>query len=98
MADEEGPMANQHIPVTGGCLCGAVRYESKEPPIGGYYCYCRICQKSGGGLFNASLRVPGSAFRFTKGKPRYYRSSSFGKRGFCADCGSPVAFLYEGNP
>lgn len=32
-------MANQHIPVMGGCLCGAVRYESKEPPTEGYYCH-----------------------------------------------------------
>ena len=91
-------MATPHIPVTGGCLCGAVRYESKEPPAGGYYCHCRICQKSSGGLFNASVSVPGAAFRFTKGELRYYRASSFAKRGFCADCGSPVAFFYEGNP
>jgi hypothetical protein len=28
-------MTIQRVPVTGGCLCGAVRYESKEPPIGG---------------------------------------------------------------
>ena len=91
-------MTAPRVPFTGGCLCGAVRYESKEPPTGGYYCHCRICQKSGGGLFNASLRVPGSGFRFTKGELRCYRSSGFGKRGFCADCGSPVAFFYEGNP
>jgi len=39
-----------------------------------------------------------SAFRFTKGEPRYYRASSFGKRGFCVECGSPMVFFYEGNP
>jgi len=32
----EGPsMTIQRVPVTGGCLCGAVRYESKDPPTGG---------------------------------------------------------------
>jgi hypothetical protein len=91
-------MTIQRVPVTGGCLCGAVRYESKEPPTGGGYCHCRICQRSGGGLFNASVSVPGPAFRFTKGKPRYYRASSFAKRGFCVECGSPIVFFYEGNP
>jgi hypothetical protein len=91
-------MTVQHVPVTGGCLCGAVRYESKEPPTGGGYCHCRICQRSGGGLFNASVRVPGSGFTFTKGEPRYYRASSFGKRGFCVECGSPIVFVYAGNP
>ena len=89
-------MPNQHIPLTGGCLCGAVHYESKQPPTQGYYCHCPICQKSGGGLFNASVSVPGAAFRFTKGELRYYRTSSFGKRGFCANCGSPVAFFADG--
>jgi hypothetical protein len=74
-------MTIPRVPVTGGCLCGVVRYESKEPPTGGGFCHCRICQRSGGGLFNASVSVRGSAFRFTKGEPRYYRSSGFGKRG-----------------
>jgi len=91
-------MTIQQVPVTGGCLCGAVRYESKEPPTGGGYCHCRICQRSGGGLFNASVSFPGPAFGFTKGEPRYYRASSFAKRGFCVECGSPLVFIYEGNP
>jgi hypothetical protein len=89
-------MANQHIPVTGGCLCGAIRYESKEPPTQGFYCHCTLCQKSLGGLFGASLSFPGSAFKFTKGEPKYYHATSFAKRGFCVDCGSPLAFFYEG--
>src|SRR5262245_18585152 len=59
-ADEEGSsMANQHFPVTGGCLCGAVRYESKEPPTEGYYCHCTMCRKHYGGLFAAAVRIPG---------------------------------------
>jgi len=91
-------MASQHIPVTGGCLCGAVRYESKEPPIQGYYCHCTMCQKNYGGLFSATVSFPRSTFKFTKGELKYYRASSFAKRGFCADCGSPVAYFYEGNP
>lgn len=90
-------MAMPHVPVTGGCLCGAVRYESKEAPTQGYYCHCTICRKSYGGLFSATVTFSGAGFAFTKGEPKYYRASSFAKRGFCADCGSPVAFLYEGN-
>ena len=91
-------MPSQHIPVTGGCLCGAVRYESKEPPMQGYICHCTMCRKYSGGLFSATICFSGTAFAFTKGELRYYRSSRFGKRGFCAECGSPVAFFYEGNP
>lgn len=32
-------MAEKHVPITGGCLCGAVRYESTEPPVNGGYCH-----------------------------------------------------------
>src|SRR5262245_47619469 len=93
-----GQMANEHIQVMGGCFCGAVRYESTAPPTQGYYCHCTICQRSHGGLYSATLEFPGATFRFTKGQLRFHRTTSFGKRGFCADCGSPVAFFYEGNP
>jgi hypothetical protein len=91
-------MANQRVPVTGGCLCGAVRYECTEPPLEGFFCHCTLCQKHYGGLFSASLQFSGSAFRFTKGEQKYYRATSVAKRGFCADCGSPVAFLYDDLP
>jgi len=91
-------MTSCHVPVTGGCLCGAVRYESKEAPTQGYYCHCTICRKSYGGLFSATVTFSGAGFAFTKGELKYYRATRFGRRGFCADCGSPVAFFYEGNP
>jgi len=75
-----------------------VRYESKAPPTQGYFCHCTICQKSYGGLFSATVRFSGAGFAFTKGALKYYRASKFGRRGFCVQCGSPVAFFYEGNP
>lgn len=90
-------MASVHIPVTGGCLCGAVRYESKEAPTEGFYCHCRICQKQFGGLFGAFVRIPRLSLSFTKGQPKYYRSSEVARRGFCPECGSPLAFVYDGN-
>ena len=89
-------MTMQHVPVTGGCLCGAVRYESKAPPSEGYYCHCTICRRSYGSLFSATLRVPGAAFRLTKGDLKFYHASSFARRGFCANCGAPVAFFADG--
>jgi hypothetical protein len=91
-------MPSPHVPVTGGCLCGAVRYESEEAPVLGSYCHCKMCQKGYGGLYQAIVKFSGSNFRFTSGNPTYYRSSRYGKRGFCASCGSPIAFLYENNP
>jgi len=87
-----------HVPVTGGCLCGAVRYESQEAPTEGYYCHCRTCQKHYGNLFGATVRMPEPAFKFTKGQPKYYRSSDIAKRGFCSECGTPLVFVFETMP
>jgi hypothetical protein len=64
-------MTIQHVPVTGGCLCGAVRYESKEPPIRGYICHCTMCRRNYGSFFGATVRFPGSAFKLTKGERRH---------------------------
>ena len=91
----EDVMGEKTMPVTGGCLCGAIRYESSEPPEFVIYCHCRMCQQALGGLFSLSASFHGEAFRYTQGEPTYYQSSAWAKRGFCANCGSPVDFWNE---
>ena len=91
-------MGEKTMPVTGGCLCGAVRYESPQPPNWVGYCHCRMCQQAYGALYGLFAQLQGEAFRFTQGEPTYYQSSPLAKRGFCTNCGSPVDFWYEGNP
>ena len=86
-----------HIPVTGGCLCGAIRYESTQAPELVGFCHCRMCQKASGGLFLVFADFEGDAFKFTRGEPRYYRSSEIATRGFCPECGTPIAFRYDGD-
>ena len=82
-------MANDEaVPVTGGCLCGSVRFEGEAFMRSAYYCHCTICQKSSGEPFEIGVPIKAGTLRFTKGAPTYYRSASFGKRGFCAVCGS----------
>jgi hypothetical protein len=56
-----------------------------------------MCQRAYGGLFSVFADFPGGALRFTKGEPRYYRSSEIATRGFCGDCGSPISFQYDGS-
>ena len=85
------------VPVTGGCLCGAIRYESTEAPELVGYCHCRMCQKATGGLFLSFADFAGETFRFTSGEPRYYRSSEIATRGFCPECGTPITFTYDGD-
>ena len=91
-------MVEKHIPITGGCLCGAVRYESTDPPVNWGYCHCRNCQKTSGGLYVALVEFSPSGFRFTKGEPKLYRLTEWGQRGGCSACGSLLAFFYDEDP
>ena len=61
---------------TGGCLCGAVRYESAGEPLFSLLCHCRDCQHQSGSAYVAAMRVPAAGFRLTKGEPKLYVSSS----------------------
>jgi len=79
-------------PFTGGCACGAVRYECTAEPVAMFCCHCRDCQRASGGAGNFVVLMPVDSFKFTRGTPRYHftASAKFGhhKRGFCTECGS----------
>ncbi len=79
---------------TGGCLCGAIRYEAGEPPNKSGTCHCHMCQQWTGSAFYAFAGFPVSAFRFTRGEPKIYKSSPIAERGFCPDCGSSLTVRY----
>jgi len=89
-------------PFTGGCACGAIRYESTAAPVFMLNCHCRDCQRSSGGPFASLVIVPTEAFTLTQGSPRYYgtQSEMGGKtqRGFCTECGTPVLGKPDGVP
>lgn len=88
--------------LTGGCACGAVRYECSAEPMMSANCYCKDCQRSTGGAFASVLIVPRAAFKMTKGEAKQYEvtgdSGSKVSRGFCVNCGSPILSLLLGNP
>lgn len=87
-------MSERAATITGGCLCGAIRYEASVPLTDVHYCHCRMCQKAFGNLFGVFGSVPRAALRFTAGSPKLYPSSPFAERGFCAACGTPLTFRY----
>ena len=58
--------------MTGGCLCGAVRYESTGEPGFALLCHCRDCQRQSGSAYAAGLRVAASGFWVTQGEPKFY--------------------------
>jgi hypothetical protein len=85
-------------PLTGGCLCGGVRFELTEQPYTAGYCHCSRCQRRTGTSSSANARVHGSAFTILKGesllKAWRHRSGGFEKV-FCGECGS---HLFSRNP
>ena len=78
--------------LTGGCMCGAVRYELGSEPYDCGWCHCRTCQLFGGVPAMAFASVTTGDFRWSKGEDqvRWLDSSSFGRRAFCGGCGTPL--------
>ncbi len=84
--------------VTGGCLCGTVRYEAEVYLKSAHYCHCRMCQRSSGAPIEVAAFVKAGTLVFTEGEPKYFKSSPFARRGFCADCGSRLVWEAPGRP
>ena len=86
--------------LTGGCLCGAVRYELHGEPFDCGWCHCRTCQLNSGapGMVFESIRH--GDLVWTKGaeRVRSFASSSFGHRSFCGDCGTPFFMQVDHQP
>lgn len=76
----------------GGCLCGAVRYTFVSAPDDAGYCHCRLCQLSAGAPVLAWATFPAEAFRYAQGNPGVFKSSAWGQREFCHDCGTQLLF------
>ena len=80
-------------PLTGGCLCGRVRYEATPDHRDGYYCHCRMCQLAVGNTRAAFFNLRKAELRWLT-EPTYYASSKIARRGFCANCGTPLSCDY----
>ena len=78
----------------GGCLCGAVRYETSGEPKFSPLCHCRMCQRWTGSAMLATVAFDRDVVVFTKGEPRVYWSSDVSERGFCPECGSSLFTRY----
>jgi hypothetical protein len=75
--------------ITGGCQCGAVRFRADG--LGrASICHCRMCQKAFGSFFGPLVTAKGLVW--TRGEPARFESSNVVKRGFCANCGTPLTF------
>ena len=78
-------------PLTGGCLCGGVRFELTEPPQSAGYCHCTRCQRRTGCGASAQARIDGRKFKIVRGEElvKCWRHPDGGfEKCFCPECGS----------
>ena len=83
---------------TGGCLCGAVRYEVTEEPQFTLFCHCIQCQKESGGPFSTEIIVAKTAVSIEGEMSEYDAiadSGSKATRKFCPVCGCPILIEFE---
>ena len=89
-------------PFTGGCACGAIRYECTAEPLYMGNCHCRDCQRATGSAYFAAVSVSTTTFRQLSGAPTWYEkqadSGNTMRRAFCAQCGSPVFLTNSARP
>jgi hypothetical protein len=79
----------------GGCLCGAIRYETNGPPDRVVFCHCKFCQRATGSSFLLETMFARSNFKLLKGTPTRYELTSEGSGkavvvNFCANCGTKI--------
>jgi len=80
------------LPLTGGCLCGGVRFEVTEPLLEAGYCHCTRCQRRSGTAAAATAAVVPGSVRVTQGEDlvkAYEPPDGFPKL-FCSACGSAL--------
>lgn len=86
---------------SGGCLCGAVHYQTTATPVLTGNCHCRDCQRASGGPYSPTLFFPAEAVTIT-GEVRYFTSKGDSghdvSRGFCPLCGSQLCGTVERMP
>jgi hypothetical protein len=77
-----------------------VRYELKSEPFDAGWCHCRTCQRNSGAPAMVFASVPAGHLVWTRGedKVRSFRSSSFGHRSFCGECGTPFLMQVDHQP
>jgi len=87
--------------LTGGCLCGGVRFALTEPPPEAGYCHCTRCQRRTGTAASAQARIDGRTLRLLQGEQlvKAWRPLGGGaEKCFCGECGAHLFSRYADDP
>jgi hypothetical protein len=81
--------------LSGGCFCGAVRYEIMAGPVASMVCHCHTCRRISAAPVMGWVTASAAAFRYTEGLPRVLQSSPPVRRCFCGECGTHLTYEHE---
>ena len=88
--------------VSGGCTCGAIRYEYTCDPVLSVNCHCRDCQRTTGSGYAPLIIIWKDDFRILSGAIKYHTKLSDAgntmQRGFCPECGSTLTLFEPHRP
>ncbi|HLZ77842.1 MAG TPA: GFA family protein [Sphingomonas sp.] len=94
-------MTPTQLPITGGCLCGVVRYTVSAEPLGSRTCWCRLCQYLASGSATVNAIFPADAVTITGPLKTFAGIADSGchmMRGFCPECGTQVSSIAAERP
>ncbi len=79
-------------PLTGGCLCGAVRFEVTAPPLGAGYCHCTRCRRRTGTAASVQAQLEPGSLRLVRGEEhvRAWQPPDGAAKEFCGLCGGQL--------
>ncbi len=96
------PAKRPTLPLTGGCPCGAIRYEIAAMPLSVYACHCTDCQRRSGSAFALNMPVETKALRIVAGTPKGWRAANPSgvatTSWFCGDCSGRIYGERDGRP
>jgi len=78
--------------LSGGCFCGAIRYETSDQVFQRTICHCPSCRGVTGTAHVPWLSVKASDFRIVTGTPTQFHSSPTVVRTFCGTCGTQLTY------
>jgi hypothetical protein len=78
------------VTLSGGCYCGALRYEASGDVLAKGMCFCRECRHISGGGANVLMGMPASGFAYTQGQPSQFARPEGVTREFCGNCGTHI--------
>lgn len=81
--------------LTGGCHCGAIRYEVEGAPVHHALCHCTDCRRHAGAPMIGWALFGNDRLRVVQGEAKIYASSEHGRRHFCAECGTGLFYTND---